>query len=240
MVQLAINAMAWFAGLVLPLYAVSAQAATPSATLLNSQEVLSFHLGGQSLSQALAHFSRQAGLSVLLDSSYAHLPAPALQGEYTRKQALAGLLAGTGLLAYFVDNRSIVVRSPQSLTEASKGVRPLSLRQISGVHQAGQDFSAYVAQVQHAVLVSLCQAPLTRPGVYRLAMQIWVNHRGTISRINFLGTTQHAQRDQAIYESLQGLPVGRAPDDQMPQPIVVLLAPASAKISAHCPARANR
>lgn len=238
MTQVVISGAALLGCLVLfALLACQAHARSTSVTLLNSSEILPFDLPAQPLGDALDAYSRVTQLSVLLAGERSDYRAPAVQGNLTRKQALAGLLASSGLVAYFVDNRSIVVRPPEA-DDARKhpAHRALALGQIPGVRAGGRDYSAYVSRVQRVVHDSLCASPRTRPGNYRLPMQLWVNARGQVQRLNLLSTTGNAARDTAITHALKSLSVGQAPSANMPQPILMLLVPV---IRQACPAEAG-
>lgn len=203
---------------------------------LDSPETLQFDIPAQTLGDALDAYSVAAGLSVLIVSDAASQPVPALRGRLTRKQALAALLAGSGLAPYFVDNRSIVVRPAPGAGQAPvPQARLIALGDIPGVHD-GADHRGYVAQVQDTVRAALCSTAATRPGGYRLGMQLWVDARGRIARLNLLGTTGAPARDGAIGQALQGLAVGAEPAADMPQPVLMLLLPAGPDASLDCPA----
>ena len=55
-----------------------------------------------------------------------------------------------------------------------------------------------IARVQQAVRNALCRSPQTRPGSYRLAMQLWLNPDGQVERVHLLGSTGKTTRDEAI------------------------------------------
>ncbi|MCX5589750.1 STN domain-containing protein [Alcaligenes endophyticus] len=234
MAQFAMYALACLAGLLM--FNHAAQANNVTHSLLQSPERLTLALPSQKLHQALSTFSHQTGLSVLLDSQHAHITVQLARGEYTRQQALAQLLEGTGLAAYVVNQRSIVVRSLEN--QDFNVEQSLQVWQISGVQQGAIDHSAYVARVQYAVRHRLCAQANTQPGDYRLAMQMWLNAHGYIVRVNFLGSTGQAKRDIAISQALQNLPIGQAPSPYMPQPVILLLKPTGS--NNECSSRANR
>lgn len=217
--------------------------ARPAAdTLLNSSEVLSFDIPALPLGAALDIYSETAQLSVLLSVPVSKAAlAPSVRGTLTRKQALATLLAGSGLVAYFISNRSIVVRPPYAEnTGTGPSTRALRVFQIPGVHQGLKDHSAYVAIVQRTVLMALCASERTRPGNYRLAMQLWINPQGRLSRLNRLGSTGHALRDQAIEHTLIRLSIPEYPDPSMPQPVLIVLLPVADSARLDCPLATRR
>ncbi|KVX04597.1 hypothetical protein ASL22_03720 [Alcaligenes faecalis] len=241
MTQVAISVAVLLGAFLLFACASLAVARSDADTLLNSSERLSFDIQAQPLAQALNAYGQRSDLSVLLDGADPQRPMPAVRGEMTRKQALSSLLHGSGLQAYYVDNRSIVIRLPDSRPgKVATGQRPLNLNHISGVRDGAHDYSAYVTRVQQTVRNALCRSPQTRPGAYRLAMQLWLNPQGQVERVHLLGSTGQASRDQAISQVLDSLAMGVAPDASLPQPLVLLLAPVSGHVRDDCPVQAGK
>lgn len=241
MTQVAISVAVLLGAFLLFACASLAVARSDADTLLNSSERLSFDIPAQPLAQALKVYGQRSDLSVLLDGADPQRPMPAVRGEMTRTQALAALLEGSGLQAYYLDNRSIVIRLPDSKPgRAPSGQRPLNLSHISGVRDGAHDYSAYVTRVQQTVRNALCSRPLTRPGGYRLAMQLWLNPDGQVERVHLLGSTGQAGRDTAIRRVLDKLAMGVAPDAGLPQPLVLLLAPVSGHVRDDCPMQAGK
>lgn len=218
--------------------AAGAQSGQPSATtLLNSTQTLRFDMPAQTLDDALREYSRVSGLSVLLDGQSPIQKAPAVHGQMTRKQALAGLLAGSELHAFFVNERFIVVRAPDnSVLPESSAPPALALNDISGIRTAQDDYRHYVVQIQQVLLNALCPSPVTRPGNYRLALQVWLDPQGRLQRVKLLGSTGSAERDAAIERRLIHLAVGTVPPERMPQPVVVLLVPVAQSVAPACQA----
>ncbi|CAM5393113.1 STN domain-containing protein [Alcaligenes faecalis] len=235
MTQVAISVAALLGCLLVFAFASQAHARSDAETLLHSSERLDFDIPAQPLGDALDAYGRLTQLSVLIVGEPAHYPAPAVHGNLTRKEALAALLHESGMAAYFVDNRSIVVRPPVEQGGAMQSPGALRLTEIPGVHIGDKDYGSYIAHVQYAVRDALCATPRTRPGNYRLAMQLWIDATGHVRRLNLLGSTGHALRDQAIAQTLRGLPVELAPDAAMPQPILMVLLPTSSPARLDCP-----
>lgn len=70
-----------------------------------------FNIPAQPLADALVVFGRQSGLEVDIDGALARdLQAPAVAGAMRAEQALARLLAGTGLVAGRAGERTVVIR----------------------------------------------------------------------------------------------------------------------------------
>lgn len=201
--------------------------------LLNSADTLSFDVPAQNMGDALDAYSRQSQVSIVTSAQIALLWSAGVRGSYTRKQALSTLLGQHGLAAYFLDNRSVVIRFPDPA--ANQPAVPLD--RIPGVRTSLRDHGPYVGRLQQQVHASLCETALTRPGSYRLALQLWVSQYGHIQRVWLLGSTGAPSRDQAIERRLHGLSLGEQPDAQLPQPILLLLLPAAPPLRSQCPAR---
>ncbi|MGC5700733.1 TonB-dependent siderophore receptor [Pseudomonas sp. NFXW11] len=88
---------------------ICAQAA-PAAQV----QLYPFEIPGQSLDAALAAFSSVTRVQVLVSAEVtqgAH--SPGLHGSYAKDEALARLLAGTGLEASFIEADSVTLKKPQ-------------------------------------------------------------------------------------------------------------------------------
>ena len=72
-----------------------------------------FQIPAQPLSGALNAFGRQSDLQVTIDSSIAAgIQSPGVSGSMTPAEALARLLAGTGIVGRFAGNRTVVLTRP--------------------------------------------------------------------------------------------------------------------------------
>jgi hypothetical protein len=205
----------------------SAQAQNATLTASTPAGLIHFDIAAQPLGDALDAFGRATGLSVLIDSRNSVRDAPALHGAYSESGALAALLAGSGLHAAYPDSRSIVIEgiAQDAPVPAAPPARSVAAADIPGVIVGGQDFRDYAARVQSAVQRALCRVPQTRPGSYRLALQLDIDARGRVAQLRLLDTTGNAARDAAIARVVQAVDVGAAPAASMPQPIVMLLLP---------------
>ena len=84
----------------------------------------------------------------------------------------------------------------------------------------GSRFGGYAAGIQSSVQSALQRDERTRRGSWRVPVRLWVGAGGEITRIQLVGTTGDAGRDQALQQTLTGLKVAPPPAD-MPQPIVL-------------------
>jgi hypothetical protein len=182
----------------------------------------SFSISAQPLGMALEDFSRATGLAVLLDSRYAGRASQGLTGSYPSDVALGYLLRNTGLKArWYEASRAFGIVADAS--GAVKAIPPSTA--IAGVLSQGNNYFAYVGYVQQRLLGRLCQSNQARPGDYRLAMQFWIDGRGTINRAHMLDSTGNEQRDDVIIRIFQGFRLELIPAREMPQPVTILLQP---------------
>ncbi len=121
-----------------------AQAAqqTPAA----AQQTLSFNLPAQPLDAALASYGIATGIQVLYGAPVTQgLTSTAVSGSYTREQALARLLSGTGLSYQFTAERSVTLQAAAPARAAME---------IAPVMVSGEKISRTLAQTQTSVVVN--------------------------------------------------------------------------------------
>ncbi|SHH10883.1 hypothetical protein [Pollutimonas bauzanensis] len=85
------------------------------------------------------------------------------------------------------------------------------------------------------MIAALCGSALTRPGAYRLAMQLRVGNQGQVTHYKRLDTSGSQARDQRIDQLLSGLRVGSAPPAGLAQPILILVLPAIGHVASPGP-----
>lgn len=198
-----------------------------------STGTIHFALPAQPLAQALEAFSRVSDLMVVADASLldARTSAP-LVGDYAPQVALARLLTGTGLLARVTGaNSAIVLAEPsggQVVAPAPRG--PIDASMIDGL---GGSVS-YANLVQARLTEALCQSGVTRPGRYRLALQLRIGSDGAVAASMLLDTTGDATLDAAITHILSGLVFDYGPPADLPQPVTILLRPQTDGVASGC------
>ncbi|OEZ75864.1 hypothetical protein JAB6_55360 [Janthinobacterium sp. HH104] len=190
--------------------------------------VLQFDIAAQNLGDALDMYSRRTGVAVLMDQRYAQRQSAAVRGPYAAGAALQALLEGTGLLSRLSDAQAVIVYAPAGASATAADLPQAAVvaaADIPGATQGGGDHAAYVSRLQHALLGLLCRAAQTRPGGYRLALQLYLNRAGVVDRVHLLDSTGLRARDTAIARVVLGMRVGAAPLPSMPQPVSILLLP---------------
>ncbi len=104
--------------------AAYAQAAVPASEQRN------FDIPAQALAQAMNAFGRQAGVQVSFEAGLSTgVQTRAIAGSFTPADALNRLLAGTGIVWHFTDDRAVVL----SRAPAGAGVTTLDPVQVDGV-----------------------------------------------------------------------------------------------------------
>ena len=185
--------------------------------------VLQFDIAAQNLGDALDLYSRRTGIAVLMDQRYAQRQSAAVRGPHAAGAALQVLLEGTGLQSRLSDAQAVIVYAPAAAELPQVSV--VAAADIPGATQGGGDHAAYVSRLQHVLLGLLCRAAQTRPGGYRLALQLYLNRAGVVDRVHLLDSTGLRARDTAIARVVLGMRVGAAPLPTMPQPVSILLLP---------------
>lgn len=181
---------------------------------------LEFQLPAQDLSNALERFSETSGMAILVDRELTRgRRSASVIGRLAPREALARLLTGTGLMAQHSEGRAFTVL-PARVSNAPAG------RNHGGTTRWEQ--GSFAAALQGALGKALCRSPLTRPGAYRAALQLWIGPVGVVEHSRLLGPTGDLQRDAALVESLRGLTIDRAPPSSLPQPVTVLVVPEAA------------
>ena len=215
-------------------------AAAPARAQSADGAVLQFDIAAQSLGDALELYSRRTGIAVLMDQRHAQRRSGAVRGAHAPGAALQLLLTGTGLQARQSDAQAVIVYAPASAADAAElpPAAVVAAADIPGAQQGGADVAAYASRLQHVLLGLLCRAAQTRPGGYRLALQLYLNRAGVVERVQLLDSTGLPARDTAIARLVLGMQVGAAPLPAMPQPVSILLLPEGPGAEVDCAARA--
>lgn len=200
---------------------------------------IEFDIPMQPLAAALKLFSQRSNFSVMAQSSLLdRRMSNAVRGAYSPSDALRRLLSGSGLDARFPSPRAVaIVPSTAAALAPDAAATPPSFEiaesEIDGIHRGGADYGAYVASMQAALTGTLCRSPLTRPGAYRLAVQLRIGSKGGVSELRIAGSTGDATRDAAIERAIRSVTFD-APPGEMPQPVTILLRPAESDVVPGC------
>lgn len=187
-------------------------------TRVPAAQPIAFNVPAQQLDQALHDFGQQSGMAVLVDRELTRQRrSMPLHGRFLPRAGLQRLLEGTGLDVHYSSAEAFTVR-PMHL----EPVKPRS----PGEARAG--VGSYALAIQRAVEQALCRSPVTRPGRYRAALQVWIDARGTLVQTRLLASTGDLLRDTAVIEALRALRLARRPPGALAQPVTLLLRPVDA------------
>jgi hypothetical protein len=199
------------------------------------EQTMVFDIPPQPLMTALRAYSEATGQAVLVDDALAMgRQSPGVSGEFDKVEALRTLLSGTGLVASYASDQAFtlkLVKPGESVESVQAGARERSGAMAGGGIEVVTE--RYAGEIQRPIEAALCQSKATRPGTYRLAMQIWIAPSGQVERIRLLTPTRSPQRDEQVRSALTRL-VLDPPPSGMPQPMTLLLLPGHDVRSAAC------
>lgn len=171
----------------------------------------------QALEEALYAFSAVTRIAVFADGNVVSgRRSTAVKGTFTSLEALRIMLTGTGLDAQPVGTQAVTLL-----------VRPVQER------PGGVPNPRYSAILQSAALHRLCGDDVASPGPYRMAMQLWVNERGQVKRVELLSSTGDATRDSRLHELMTQVSV-EPPPPMLRQPIVLVILPRPPEATGDC------
>lgn len=203
---------------------IAAQARNPAEASQGSEETHAparFDIDAQPLATALRGYSEATGIAVLFDDALvAGRSSPGIHGEATPRDALRVLLVGTGLSAHFSSmNAFTVTAEPATEGEGARRVATEANDAAPSLDDRG------AAVIQAAIEAALCAHAATRPGSFRLAMQVWINTAGVVSEVSALAPSDDPQRDARVVATLRG--VRLPPSTSRFSPVTVLLSPST-------------
>ncbi|MBN3790717.1 secretin and TonB N terminus short domain protein [Burkholderia sp. Ac-20353] len=184
-----------------------------------------FELPAQPLQDAINAYGQLADMAVLVDSGVlAGRTSSAVSGAFRPRDALQRLLAGTGLRARFPGPDEAIIEVSPAASVRDVPASPLVFASdVAGLEAGGADAVAYAGMLQSRLTDALCQSPATRPGAYRLLMQLNIGPTGAIVAARLLGTTGDGRRDAAIEHAVRALELDSGPPAALRQPTTVLL-----------------
>jgi hypothetical protein len=210
-------------------FAISAQ--DTSGVTFQAEGTQTFDIAPQSLKTALRAYGETTGQAVLVDDTLtAGRQSPGVQGEFDKVEALHRLLAGTGLVASYSSDQAFTLK----LAEHVESGQPESGESSQSSAGGGIEVvtQSYAGTIQRSVESALCRFDQTRPGTYRLALQMWIAPSGKIEQTHVLSNDDDA-RAAAVSKALSHV-VLDPPPPSMPQPLTLLLLPRNSANAVHC------
>jgi hypothetical protein len=182
-----------------------------------------FDIPAQSLNSALDAFCAVTGTEIYYDGAVARdLRSSTISGNLNPDEALRSLIAGTDLVALRARENSYLLIHP-----GDEGARALAAARIA---EDGA-YLRYFAVIQDDIQRLLCGYPYGSSGE-RLVIRIWIGPSGTVRRAELDGTVPQSGRWRPLIAALGTAQFHAPPPAQMPQPVSLVVLPATS----HCPA----
>ncbi len=180
-----------------------------------------FDIAAQPLTTALDAYSAATEMQAIYDGTLASgRSSRAVLGQMTPETALTRLLEGSGLVVRYA--------APHVFTLVEKpATRDATAPKF-------EDYMPYIAAIQRSVASAFCGARLTVPGTYRVKFSFRIDRSGRVVRSDLLAPSDDGARDRAIVGLLSTLTIDRPPPPDMPQPVVMMVAPRSPAESGDC------
>jgi hypothetical protein len=203
---------------------IAAQVRAPAEASQGSEETHAptrFDIDAQPLATALRGYSEATGIAVLFDDSLvAGRSSPGIHGTVGPRDALRVLLVGTGLNARFASmNAFTVTAGPATDVDAPMASPAAAHDEAPPLDEHG------AAVIQAAIEAALCAHAATRPGSFRLAMQVWIDAAGAITGASALAPSDDPQRDARVTAALRGVHLPASTSRF--SPVTVLLMPST-------------
>lgn len=206
------------------------QVTLPAEQKHEAERIMTFDIAPQSLLTALRAYTDVTGQAVLVDDTLAAgRQSPGVQGVFDTTEALRALLAGTGLVASYSSDQAFTLK----LATPNEDDDEIRQERVEGAVSGGDEavIERYAGTIQRPIEAALCRSDDTRPGTYRLAMQIWIAPSGRVEKTRLLTPGDDHRRHDDVRRALSELMLDPPPQD-MPQPITLLLLPQHAHASA--------
>lgn len=181
-----------------------------------------FDIDAQTLATALRAFSEASGTAVLFDDGLvADRQTQGIHGEASPRDALRILLLGTGLEARFSSMNAFTVTLP----DTAAAEPPRAPKPTEADEPTLDNGSAGV--LQSAIERALCSRAATRPGAFRLAMQLWIDPAGSVANAVALAPSDDPARDDKVLSAVRTV---RVPSTlHRFSPVTVLLTPTAGR-----------
>ncbi|MDE1174714.1 MAG: energy transducer TonB [Parvibaculaceae bacterium] len=191
-----------------------------AAQTSSPEEQAVYDIPAQSLESALNAYITASGAQVFYETALtAGRQSGEVKGRFTPAAALRALLAGTELAARRTDVDAFVIMQAPADETGSPAILP---------------DSRFLGALQTGILGALCRDVQTRPGTYKIALELWISPTGVVRRSALIGSTGNATRDAAFTAALQGLVIGALPPADLPQPVFMAIAPRSPQETGDC------
>lgn len=178
-----------------------------------------FDIPDQSLEVALRQYSQLAGVEVLYSATLVmRKRSQAIQGVYTRQEALDLLLRGTGLRARYAGATAITLTAIGSQEDGKLAIDTIRV-EAAPILIDRRRFTAYGERLLIEIADAIRQSPDAGRGDYQVTLKVWVGDDGAILRSILASSTRRDIQPSTIERAILGLGRGTPPPAGMPQPI---------------------
>ena len=193
-----------------------------SSFAVADEQSMEFDIPAQELDQALSVFRTAAKVHIFYETALtAGRRSREVRGSFSPGRALQTLLGETGLLVRRTDVDAFAILPGRA--EPDRAQAPAS-------HPDGR----FVSALQNGVLDLLCRNSETRPGRYRVALELWIAPTGAIQRSMLMASTGDVALDTALLRALQGGSIHAAPPANVAQPFILTVAPRAPSETGDC------
>lgn len=206
-------------GLVLAAHTVVARLA------IAQEQRMDFDIPAQPLASALEQYSNITGRNALYNSNLMiGRRSTAVQGQIPPDAALTTLLEGTGLSVGHATPSSFVLL-PAPVTVATVPTAAVT---------------QYYGRIQASLQKALCADGDARPGGYRIALRLWIDSVGNVTRFERLGSSGASSLDDGIDRTLRRLQIGTSPPAGLGQPVSIVVLRQAPGVTMGCESLAIR
>lgn len=180
-----------------------------------------FNIPAQPLSRALIAYGSATGLEVFYKSTFAEgRQSREVIGTLPPSAALQELLRGTGYVAKTTGAGTFTI--VQGATEA-----------VAEAEARRRSYEPYFTAIQARVTEVLCRNASAAAAPNEVLLRAWLASSGIIVHAEALSDDGRRAPDQTFAAVMQGVAIGIPPPSSMPQPINMVIFPAS-KTSGRC------
>lgn len=192
---------------------------------------MQFDIPALPLQIALERFMSFTSYSGLYDSALtAGLHSPEIRGAMHPEAALRRMLSLSGLQVRYAspDTFSLVAASAESAGQTTGSA-------FAQGSESTEPERKYFAVVQSEVRAFFCRLPVTSSSSYRIALSLWIEPSGRVTKVHLLGTSGSPSRDASIRAGLHGMHLPSQPGHgEIRQPLTMIVLPALANAQGEC------
>jgi hypothetical protein len=186
--------------------------------MAGSTGLVTFDLRAQPLVSALEAYGAVSGLQVVYEADLARGRQSAeVKGTFSSEVALRMLLVGTGLSPrYMAADGFVLVPDPSA--KRSRQSLPVNTAPRPVVTQ-------YYGRIQAGLRQTFCADRRFRSAAYRVAVGLWIDAGGRVTRSALLDTTGDPDLDATFDRAMGDMNIGEPPPAGFAQPVVMVITP---------------